>query len=106
DKEKLQEVEKLLAQATTLNVRHAGAYARLAEVRSVLGNPASLGLALRAVQLEPSEMSHRLVVTRILMRDKRYDDALKAVQAAAPLAKTPEQIAAARELQQAIERAK
>jgi len=72
----------------------------------VLGNTASLGLAIRATRLEPSELSHRLVVTRILMREKRYDDALKAVQAAAPLARTPEQAAAARELQQAIERAK
>lgn len=106
EKETLLEVEKLLAQAITLNVRHAHAYASLAEVRSVLGNTASLGLALRATQLEPSEISHRLVVTRILMREKRYDDALKAVEAAAPLARTPEQTAAARELQQAIERAK
>ena len=106
EKEKLQEIEKLLAQAITLNVRHAHAYASLAEVRSVLGNAASLGLAIRATQLEPSELSHRLVFTRILMREKRYDDALKAVQAAAPLARTPEQAAAARELQQAIERAK
>ncbi len=104
EKGTLQEVEKLLAQAITLNPRHAYAYASLAEVRSVLGNTASLGLAIRAVQLDPLEMSHRLAVTRILMREKRYDDALKAVQAAAQLAKTPEQSAAARDLQQVIER--
>jgi tetratricopeptide (TPR) repeat protein len=106
DQATLHEIEKLLARAVALNSRNADAYAMLAEVRTILGNTESLGLAIRAAQLEPSNPRHRIVVGRILLRQKRYDEALKAAEAAVSLARTPAQIQAGRELQQAIQRAR
>jgi tetratricopeptide (TPR) repeat protein len=100
----LKGIDQLLAKATALNIRHADAYAMLGEVRSLLGDENSLGLAIRATQLEPREASHRLVVARIQMRQKRYDDALKTLQAAAALPMSPEQARVARELQAVVER--
>jgi tetratricopeptide (TPR) repeat protein len=104
--ETLEEIEKLLSQAVALNNRYASGYAMLGEVRSLLGNTEAVGLVVRATQLEPAESNHRLIAARILMRQKRYDEALKAAQAAVALASTPEEASRARELQQAIERAK
>jgi tetratricopeptide (TPR) repeat protein len=106
DRQTLEEIEKLLRRAVELNIRSARAYAMLGEIRSVLGDPDSLGLAIRATQLEPSRSSHRLAVARILMRQKRFDEASKAVEAGMSLAKTAEEGQAARELQQAIQRAR
>jgi hypothetical protein len=88
----------------TLNSRHADGYAMLGEVRSLLGDENALGLAVRASQLQPAKASHRLVATRILVRQKRYDEALKAPQGATALPMSPEQAKMARELQAAIER--
>ncbi|HMF61397.1 MAG TPA: hypothetical protein VK595_13545, partial [Vicinamibacterales bacterium] len=106
DRPALQEIEKLLRQAVGLNARNAPAYAMLGEIRSVLGDTDSLGLAIRATQLEPAESSYRLTVARILMRQKRFDEAAKAAEAGVSLARTPEEGQAARELQQAIQRAR
>ena len=106
DRPVLQEIEKLLRQAVGLNARNAPAYAMLGEIRSVLGDTDSLGLAIRATQLEPAESSYRLTVARILMRQKRFDEAAKAAEAGLSLARTPEEGQAARELQQAIQRAR
>ena len=104
DTETLKGIEQLLTRAVTLNSSHADAYAMLAEVRSILGDPNALGLALRAVQLEPAESSHRIVSARILLRLKRNDEALKALQAAAALPMSPEQARMVREMQAAAER--
>lgn len=88
----------------TLNSRHADAYAMLGDVRALLGDENALGLAVRAAQLQPAKASHRLVATRILLRQKRYDEALKALQAATALPMSPEQQRMACELQAGIER--
>ena len=100
----LKGIDQLLTRAVALNSRHADAYAMLGEVRSLLGDENALGLAIRAAQLQPSKASHRLVGARILMRQKRYDEALKALQAATALPMSPEQQRMARELQAVIER--
>jgi tetratricopeptide (TPR) repeat protein len=100
----LKGIDQLLAKATSLNTRHADAYAMLGEVRSLLGDENSLGLAIRAAQLQPRDAGHRLVVARIQMRQKRYDDARKTLQAAAALPMSPEQARVARELQNVVER--
>ncbi len=105
-KETLQEMDKLLSNAIEFNVRHARAYSLLGEIRSLLGSPGALGLAIRATQLQPSEVNHRLVVARILTREKRQEDALKVLDAAASLASTPEQTAQLGELRKAAERPK
>ena len=106
DRPVLQEIEKLLRQAVELNTGNANAYAMLGEIRSVLGDTESVGLAVRATQLEPSKSSHRLAVARILMRQKRFDEALKAAEAGMSLARTAEEGQMARDLQQAIQRAR
>jgi len=104
DSETLKGIEQLLTRAVTLNSSHADAYAMLADVRSILGDPNALGLAVRAVQLEPADASHRIVAARILLRLKRNDEALKALQAAAALPMSPEQSRMVREMQSAAER--
>jgi tetratricopeptide (TPR) repeat protein len=106
DRDALQDIEKLLRQSIMLNSRHAEAYAMLAELRSELGNHESLGLAIRATQLEPARSNHQLVVARILARRKEYDEAAKAVGVALSLATTPEEIRAAEELKERIEKAR
>jgi tetratricopeptide (TPR) repeat protein len=102
--ETLKGIDQLLTKAVTLNSRHADAYAMLGEVRSLLGDPEALGLALRAAQLQPAKASHRLVAARILLRQKRYDEALKVLQGVTALTMSPEQQRNARELQTAAER--
>jgi tetratricopeptide (TPR) repeat protein len=100
----LKGIDQLLTRAVTLNSRHADAYSMLAEVRSLLGGENAFGMAVRATQLQPGKASHRLVAARILMREKRYDEALKVLQTATALPMSPEQAKMARELQAAIER--
>lgn len=95
----LVEVEKLLARAIELNTRDAWAYALMGEVRSMLGNTAAIGLAARAVSLDPSQPNHRLAAARILWRAGEREDALKAVDAALGVATTEEDRRRATELQ-------
>jgi tetratricopeptide (TPR) repeat protein len=102
--ETLKGIDQLLTRAVTLNSRHADAYAMLGEVRSVLGDPDALGLAVRATQLQPTKVSHRLVAARILLRQKRPDEAAKVLQAAATLSMSPEQARVLQELQTAASR--
>ena len=97
-------IDQLLTRAVALNSRHADAYAMLGEVRSLLGDTDAAGLAIRASQLEPADAGHRLVTARILLRQKRNDEALKVLQGAAALTMSPEQAKMARELQAVIER--
>jgi hypothetical protein len=68
------------------------------------GDP--LGLIRRAVSLDPSNANHRLAAARILWRLKQPADALRAIEVALTLAKTDDERARARELQEAIERDK
>ena len=100
----MQGIDQLLTRAVALNSRHADAYAMLADVRSLLGDVNAFGMAVRATQLQRGKASHRLVAIRILMRQKRYDDALKVLQSATALPMSPEQARMARELQGALER--
>ena len=100
----LKGIDQLLTRAVALNSRHADAYAMLGEVRSLLGDTNAAGLAIRASQLEPADAGHRLVTARILLRQKRNDEALKVLQGAAALTMSAEQAKMVRELQAVIER--
>jgi tetratricopeptide (TPR) repeat protein len=102
--EALKEIEQLLTKAVSLNTRHADAYDLLAEVRSLLGDPNAPALAIRAVQLEPADPDHRLTVVRILLRQKRPDEARKVLQEAMAFPMSPEQVQRAKQLQSALER--
>ena len=100
----LKEIEQLLTKAVNLNTRHADAYAMLGEVRSMLGDDKAVSLAIRAAQLEPADAGHRLTIVRILLRQKRPDEARKALQDAMALTMSEQQARHARELQAAIDR--
>jgi tetratricopeptide (TPR) repeat protein len=100
----LKELEQLLTKAVNLNTRHADAYALLAEVRSLLGDNNAAALALRAAQLQPGDADHRLTIVRILLRQKRPDEARKVLEEAMALTMSPEQARHARELQTALDR--
>jgi tetratricopeptide (TPR) repeat protein len=102
--ETLKDIDQLLTRAVTLNSRHADAYAMLADVRSQLGDANAFGMAVRATQLQPGNASHRLVAARVLVRQKRYDEALKVLQTATALPMSPEEQRMARELQTVLER--
>ena len=106
DTETLTRIKGLLSKAAQLNVRYAAAYDFLASVSGQLGSSDPTGLALRAVALEPSDAHHRLTAARLLANAKRYEDALKQVQAAADLADTDTESREAAELKSWIERQK
>jgi tetratricopeptide (TPR) repeat protein len=88
DHDALVRVEKILSQAVALNNRYAPAYALLGETRSQLGTGEPLGMALRAISLDPAEPHYRLTAASILWRERKYDDALKHAQAALSLSET------------------
>jgi hypothetical protein len=106
DRETLTRLKSLLSKAVTLNIRYAAAYDFLADVQSTLGAPEPSSLALRAVALEPAVAHHRLTAARVLAAEKRFDDALKQVQAAADLAADDNAARQAAELQVWIQRQK
>jgi TPR repeat protein len=87
-KETFEAIEKQLLAAVTLNVRYAAAYAWLGEVRAFLGDKESISLVRRAIQLEPTEPSHRLRAAIVLMRVGRPAEARADAQAALTLADT------------------
>ena len=89
DRETLQQIEKALARSVALNTQYAPAYAFLAEVRSSLNaDPEALGLAKRAISLEPAESSHHLTAARVLWRQRQFDEARKEATTAMSLAET------------------
>jgi hypothetical protein len=90
DRDTLERVEKSLARAVSLNNRDAHAYAFLAQVRSVLGTGDPVGLARRAISLEPAESHHHLTLAFVLARARQYDEAATEAQTALALAKTAE----------------
>jgi TPR repeat protein len=102
----LERIEKLLSQAIETNSRNAAAYARLGEVRSILGTGEPLALVSRAIALEPSEAYYHLVAARVLWRQQKWDEASRHAQTAAALAQTDENSRAAREMIASLEQAK
>ena len=105
DRDTLAGIEKLLLRAVALNSRHAPSNAFLADVRSLLGSGEALVYARRAIALAPSQPGHRLTAARILMRQKKYDEALTEAQAALTRASAGD-AENARALIASIERAK
>ena len=81
--------QKLLAKAIELNDVHAPSFATLAGVM-LAANQAegALGLAQRAVVLEPDRFSYRLLLARVLARLSRRADVQLTAQAALALAVT------------------
>jgi len=106
DRELLTRIQTLLSKAAALNVRYAAAYDFLAQIQADLGTAQPSGLALRAVSLEPSDAHHRLTAARLLADEKKFDEALTQVQAAAELADNDAEARQAAELRAAIERRK
>lgn len=90
DKATLEQLQALLRKAISLNTRYAAAYDFFASVSSQLGAPDASALALRAISLEPGDAHHRLTAARLLAREKKYDEALKHVQAGQDLADSEE----------------
>jgi tetratricopeptide (TPR) repeat protein len=87
DRATLQKLEPLLQKAVDLNNRYAAAYAMLGEVHSILDDGDGLGFVMRAISLDPSNGYHHLAAARVLLRARRYDDALQQAAAAYSLAK-------------------
>lgn len=98
--------EQLLTRATTLNPRHARAFAMLGDTRALLGDVDAATAVARAVALEPAEFDHRLTAARVLFRLGRRAEALKTIEIAIALADGDDDRRRARELQQVIERQK
>jgi tetratricopeptide (TPR) repeat protein len=75
--ESLATVEQSLGRSVALNQQFAPAYALLAEVTAYRNgdHARALGLARRAVALEPGVARHRLAVGRLLTAMGRYDEA-------------------------------
>jgi tetratricopeptide (TPR) repeat protein len=99
DRETLTRMEARLDRAVKLNFNSAASYALLADVKSQLeGGETALGLARRAVSLEPRDVSHRLVVARVLDRLGRREEARKEANAALTLTQDPAMRRQAQEL--------
>jgi len=49
-------------------------------------------LSLQAVQLEPGNVQYRIDCANILMEQQRYDDAVRVLQAAEAVAKSPQEV--------------
>jgi hypothetical protein len=91
DRDLLTRLESLLSKAVALNTRYAAAYDFLAQIDNDLRQGDPTGLALRAVSLEPSSAHHRLTAARLLGDARRFDDALKQLDAASELATSDEE---------------
>jgi tetratricopeptide (TPR) repeat protein len=90
DKAALEEIARSLDRTITLNSDWASGYSYLADVSIDLGDAEkALGLARRAVALEPGESYHHATVARALGRLSRTDDAVKEAEKALALAKNP-----------------
>jgi tetratricopeptide (TPR) repeat protein len=76
DRETLARVAAALKTAVELNPESADAYSFLADTKTQLDQAEeALGLARRAVSLEPGEPRHRLAVARALARAQQHDAA-------------------------------
>lgn len=88
------QVEASLRAAIRLNPRFAPAYDALAamygEQRQNLDEAHMLNL--QAVELEPGNIQYRFDSANILMEQQRYDDAVRVLQTAKAVAKTPQEL--------------
>lgn len=99
DKTALEEIGRSLNQSVTLNPDWASGYSYLAEVTIGLGDAEkALGLARRAVALEPGESYHHATAARALGRLSRADEAVKEAEKALALADNPGERQRAEEL--------
>ncbi len=105
-RETLTEIEKYLTQAIELNSRYAAAYAWLGETKALLGTGEAIGLIKRAISIEPKEARHRLRAARVLLRQRKPDEARVDAQAALALAETDAERREAQELLDAIAKVK
>jgi len=92
DKSQLERLAARLEVARELDPVSANTLSFLAEVRSSLGtSEEALKLAVRAVEIAPSETHHRLAVARILWSLRQPDEAIRMAQSALPAADTAEE---------------
>ena len=91
EREALTRIEQLLSQAISLNTRFAEAYAMVGDARSALGTGDPMAMILRAISLQPAEPHFHLTAATVLMRDKKFDEALKHAEMAAALSDTDEE---------------
>lgn len=85
----LARMEKALARALELNPEHATGYSYLADTKLSLGLvDEAIGLARRAVALEPGGSYHHVVLARILAEQSKAAEALTEAQRAVDLADT------------------
>ncbi|PYV19500.1 MAG: hypothetical protein DMG21_01445, partial [Acidobacteria bacterium] len=85
------EVEKSLRTAIAIDPSFAPAYSALAAFYAQRGEnlEEARRLGVQAVQLEPSVLAFRLNVSMVLLRMERPDDAIRVLEAALKIAKTP-----------------
>ena len=88
------QVEASLRAAIRLNARFAPAYDALAAVygRRRENLDEAHMLSLQAVDLEPGNVQYRLDCANLLMEQRRFDDAVRVLQAAKAVAKTPQEV--------------
>ncbi|HZB25372.1 MAG TPA: hypothetical protein VE379_04505 [Vicinamibacterales bacterium] len=106
DRETMAGIEKLLLSAVAAIPRHAPSNAMLGEVRSLLGTGEGLPFARRAIALSPGRPGYRLVAARILMRQKKYEEALKEAELGLGLVQSEDDQREAKALVAAIEQAR
>jgi len=81
-------IEKSLAKAIELNADYAPGYSYLADVRIDMGQAeGAVGLAQRAVSLEPGASYHHCTLARALSRVSKRDEALQEAEKALAVAK-------------------
>jgi tetratricopeptide (TPR) repeat protein len=87
------QVEASLRAAIRLNARFAPAYDALAGMygRRHENLEEAHTLGVQAVQLEPGNMHYRIDVANILMEQQRFNDAVRVLEAAKAVAKTPQE---------------
>lgn len=86
------EIEPLLVRATTLEPTYASAHALLSVAHANRGQlEPAIASARRAVELEPFDLTQRLMLIRLLMNARQADEAVKVAQETMPYARTPQQ---------------
>jgi hypothetical protein len=99
DKAALEQIAQSLGKAIKLNSNWAPGYSYLADVTIDLGDAeGALGLARRAVALEPGESYHRVTAARALARLAKTDEAVTEAERALALATTPNERQRAEEM--------
>jgi len=105
DRTRLASTQKLLAKSIALNDGFANSYSLLANVLLSLNQAdGALGLAERAISLEPFQSGHRLLAARVLARLSRRDDARKFAADALELAVSDQQRQAAQTFLNSLDR--